>query len=97
MYLALYVAIILGVAGLVLVVLSYWSERPHERRRRIVLGAAGIAGLLLAVSIMAALQFAQPTVCQALGGEWFQERDNVCRNEWGGNGNNAGFAPWPSF
>lgn len=96
MYLAFYVSATLVVAGLALAVLAYVSDRPGERRHRVLLGALSGTSILLAVSIAAALRFAQPTVCRTLGGEWLAHRGHICWNEWGGNGiNDAGAAPWP--
>ena len=86
--LAFYVSATLGVAGLTFAVLAFVSDRPVERRHRVLLGALSGTSVLVAVSIAAGLRFAQPTVCRMLGGEWLAHRGHICWNEWGGNGIN---------
>lgn len=58
-----------------------------EGRHRGVLGALAAGSLILGLSMLLLLAYAQQPVCDALGGRWIDESE-ACRHEWGGNGNN---------
>ena len=67
-------------------------------RDRMILSLLGGAALALTFSIWGLLRFAEPKVCVTLGGDYVRNGpDLVCRNEWGGNGNNdpgQSWVPW---
>ena len=91
-------AVILAVVGFGLLVLAGTADDPSRRRVRITAGVLGVVFLLSTASIWVSLKYAEPTVCEALGGESLVNGpDRVCRNEWGGNGNNdpgTSWVPW---
>ena len=94
MHFLLGLAIVLAVTGVVLVLVAI----AHRGWARIIVGLLGGAALGLTFSIWALLRFAEPTVCVQLGGDYVRNgSDLVCRNEWGGNGNNdpgQSWVPW---
>jgi hypothetical protein len=87
-YVVLLIGTILAVVAILFVVLAVWSDGLRERRRRVAMYALGSGAMLGVVAILIALRFAQPSVCRALGGDWYPDRGDVCRDEWGGNGSN---------
>jgi hypothetical protein len=98
MHLLALIAVVLAIVGIALVLLAFALSGPRERRRRVALGLLGVGSLLMTGTIWAVLKFAEPEVCEALGGESVVNADErVCRNEWGGNGNNdpgTSWVPW---
>jgi hypothetical protein len=96
MHALLAIALVLGLAGVVLIVVAVVRRFVAERSGlplRIGLGA--LAGSLV---IALSLAYAQPEVCSVLGGSW-RAGDKACAHELGGNGsndpsNNRG-DPWP--
>jgi hypothetical protein len=89
------VSIGLVIAGVIGLAVGTTADGDREQRvRRVSLGI-GWGSCLVFVGIWAALLFAQPTVCDVLGGEWFQNTE-ACRHEFGGNGSNdPDTGPWP--
>jgi hypothetical protein len=92
------IAVILAVVGFGLIALASAESGPSRRGWRVVTGVLGASFLIATVSIWASLVFAEPQVCELLGGESVVNGpDRACRNEWGGNGSNdpgTSWVPW---
>lgn len=80
----MYLAVGLGFLGVVVLAVAQLTEASGRRT-----WTAAATCATLAVSIWAMLAFAEPAVCQALGGESFRNgSEHACGNEFGGNGTN---------
>ena len=73
--------IVLTLAAVVFSVVAFAD--PEDRGIWRVLAAGS---LILGLSTVLLLVYAQRPTCDALGGQWI-ERSDSCSNEWGGNGN----------
>jgi hypothetical protein len=95
MHLLLLVSIGLVVASVVALAIGYAADGDREGRLRRVCLSLGWASWIVIAGIWASLIYAQPAMCDVLGGDWYAEPE-ACRHEVGGNGNNnPGNGPWP--
>ena len=60
---------------------------PDSVRHRGIWRVLAAGSLILGLSMLLLLAYAQRPLCDALGGRWIDESD-ACRHEWGGNGSN---------
>ena len=59
---------------------------PESVSHRGIWRVLAAGSLILGLSMLLLLVYAQGPVCDALGGQW-TERSDSCSNEWGGNEN----------
>ena len=82
MHLMRALAVLLILTGLVFLVVS--TSAAYYRLRW---AAAGSVSIIIAVSFISLLVYAQRPVCTALSGRWIPTTE-ACRHEFGGNGSN---------